>query len=156
MTKSLFCIFTIYNTVVIIHIHAEFYRGIWFSFAQEAHSFHMARYVLIDVSFREPIQTNVDCSKISPFVCGNISTNSVAKNYGRNSLSISQSEPRPSTEKFNFFIRFYNYSDSNIKVKFNEELPSSPPCLFFVQRTGQRLFFAPTNDPTPMHSTLVS
>ena len=37
MTKSLFCIFTIYNTVVIIHIHAEFYRGIWFSVAQEAH-----------------------------------------------------------------------------------------------------------------------
>ncbi|ERI93478.1 hypothetical protein HMPREF1547_02400, partial [Blautia sp. KLE 1732] len=25
----------------IIHIHAEFYRGIWFSFAQKAHSFHM-------------------------------------------------------------------------------------------------------------------
>ena len=52
-------------------------------------TFHMARYVLIDVSFREPIQTNVDCSKISPFVCGNISTNSVAKKYWYISLSIS-------------------------------------------------------------------
>ena len=41
MTKSLFCIFTIYNTVVIIHIHAGFYRGIWFSVAQEAHSLNM-------------------------------------------------------------------------------------------------------------------
>ena len=41
MTKSLFCIFTIYNTVVIIHIHAEFYRGIWFSVAQEAHGLNM-------------------------------------------------------------------------------------------------------------------
>ena len=81
MTKSLFCIFTIYNTIVIIHIHAEFYLGIWFSFAQKAHGLNMARYVLIDVSFREPIQTNVDCSKISPFVCGNISTYSVAKKY---------------------------------------------------------------------------
>ena len=116
----------------------------------------MARYVLIDVSFREPIQTNRKCSKISPFVCGNISTNSVAKNYGRNSLSISQSEPRPSTEKFNFFIRFYNYSDSNIKVKFNEELPSSPPCLFFLQKTGQQLFLASSDGSTSMHSTLAS
>lgn len=35
----------------------------------------MKQYVLIDVSFRGSIQTNVDCSKISPFVCGNISTN---------------------------------------------------------------------------------
>ena len=51
MTKSLFCIFTTYNTVVIIHIHAEFYRGIWFSVAQEAHSLHMARYLLIDVRY---------------------------------------------------------------------------------------------------------
>jgi hypothetical protein len=42
---------------------------------------NMARYVQIDVSFREPIQTNMKCSKISPFVCGNISTNSVAKKY---------------------------------------------------------------------------
>lgn len=41
MTKSLFCIFTIYNTVVIIHIHAEFYRSIWFSVAQEAHGLNM-------------------------------------------------------------------------------------------------------------------
>ena len=46
---------------------------------QQYHRFHVARYVLIDVSFREPIQTNMKCSKISPFVCGNISTNSVAK-----------------------------------------------------------------------------
>ena len=37
----LFRLFTIFNTVVIIHIHAEFYRGIWFSVAQEAHSLHM-------------------------------------------------------------------------------------------------------------------
>ena len=37
----LFRLFTIFNTVVIIHIHAEFYRGIWFSVAQEAHSFYM-------------------------------------------------------------------------------------------------------------------
>ena len=35
----------------------------------------MARYVQIDVSFRESIQTNMKCSKISPFVCGNIATN---------------------------------------------------------------------------------
>ena len=42
---------------------------------------HMERYVLIDVSFLEPIQTNMKCSKISPFVCRNISTNSVAKKY---------------------------------------------------------------------------
>ena len=48
----LFRLFTIFNTVVIIHIHAEFYLGIWFSFAQKAHNLHMARYVLIDVSFR--------------------------------------------------------------------------------------------------------
>ena len=45
----LFRLFTIFNTVVIIHIHTEFYRGIWFSVAQEAHSLHMARYLLIDV-----------------------------------------------------------------------------------------------------------
>ena len=85
MTKSLFCIFTIYNTVVIIHIHAEFYRGIWFSFAQEAHRLHVARYLLIDVrscarlrkhilSKRKPVhssdiahsqlQTDAICSKI--------------------------------------------------------------------------------------------
>ena len=59
-------------------------------------------------------------------------------------------------EKFNFFIRFYYYSDSNRKVKFGEELPSSPLCLFFVLITGQRLFFIPTDDPTPIHSTLIS
>lgn len=45
MTKSLFCIFTIYNTVVIIHIHAEFYRSIWFSVAQEAHGLRMIPYL---------------------------------------------------------------------------------------------------------------
>ena len=43
-------------------------------------------------------------------------------------------------KKFNFFIRFYYYSDSNIKVKFCEDPPSSQPCPFFLQRTGQRLF----------------
>ena len=59
-------------------------------------------------------------------------------------------------KKFNFFIRFYYYSDSNIKVKFNEKLPSPPHCPFFVQRTGQQLFLALTDNPTPMHSTLVS
>ena len=64
--------------------------------------------------------------------------------------SLNLARPR---KKFNFFIRFYYYSDSNIKVKFDEELPSPPPCLFFVQRTGQQLFFAPTDDSTPMHST---
>ena len=37
----LFRLFTIFNTVVIIHIHAEFHRSIWFSVAQEAHSFNM-------------------------------------------------------------------------------------------------------------------
>ena len=101
---------------------------------QQTDRLHMARYVQIDVSFREPVQTNVDCSKISPFVCGNISTNSVAKKYWYNSLSISQSEPRPSTEKVQLFIRFYYYSDSNIKVKFSEEPPSSQPCPFFLQK----------------------
>ena len=49
--------------------------------AKFADCFYVARYVLIDVSFRESIQTNIECSKISPFVHGNISTNSVAKNY---------------------------------------------------------------------------
>ena len=39
----LFRLFTIFNTVVIIHIHAEFYRGIWFSVAQEAHSLAVHR-----------------------------------------------------------------------------------------------------------------
>ena len=48
---------------------------------QKSDRLHMARYVLIDVSFRELIRTNVDCNKISPFVCGNISTYSVAKKY---------------------------------------------------------------------------
>ena len=67
---------------------------------------HMERYVLIDVSFLEPIQTNMKCSKISPFVCRNISTNSVAKKYWYNSLSISQSEPRLPTEKVQLFYSF--------------------------------------------------
>lgn len=53
--------------------------NIFFNFHQLTDCLYMARYVLIDVSFREPIQTNMKCSKISPFVCGNISTNSVAK-----------------------------------------------------------------------------
>ena len=43
IAKSSFLIFTIYNTIVIIHIHAEFYRGIWFSVAQKAYRLHMAR-----------------------------------------------------------------------------------------------------------------
>ena len=34
--------------------------------------------------------------------------------------------------------------------------PSPQSCPFFLQRTGQRLFFIPLNAPTPMHSTLAS
>ena len=34
--------------------------------------------------------------------------------------------------------------------------PPSPHCLFFVQRTGQRLFLPLTNIPTSMHSTFAS
>ena len=52
-----------------------------FQLGQKNNRLHVARYILIDVSFREPIQTNMKCSKISPFVCRNISTNSVAKKY---------------------------------------------------------------------------
>ena len=37
-------------------------------------------------------------------------------------------------KKFNFFIRFYYYSDSNIKVKFCDGSPSSQPCPFFLQK----------------------
>ncbi len=101
----------------------------------------------IDVSFRELILTNMKCSKISPFVCGNISTNSVAKKYRYifypyHSLNLARTQ-----KKLNFFIRFYYYSASNIKVKFGKELPSSPPCLFFVQRTGRKLFFTLTDGP---------
>ena len=70
----------------------------------KGYRFYMARYVMIDVSFRDHIRTNVDCNKISPFVCGNISTNSVDKKYQYNSLSISQPEPRPSEEKFQLFF----------------------------------------------------
>ena len=66
--------------------------------------------------------------------------------------SLNLARPR---KKFNFFIRFYYYSDSNIKVKFCVKPPSSPPCLFFVQRTGQQLFFVPTEGSTSMHSTLI-
>ena len=138
-------------------IFQAFFTLLPMCFSQQDYALHMARYVQIDVSFREPILTNVDCSKISPFVCGNISTNSVAKKYCYISLSISQSEPRPSTEKVQLFYSFLlYYSNSNIKVKLSEKLSSSPPCLFFVQRTGQQLCFAPINDPTPMHSALVS
>ena len=115
----------------------------------------MVRQVRIDVCFREPIQANMVCTKISPFVGGNISINSVAKNldtfrYPYHSLNLIRSR-----KKFHFFIRFYYYSDSNIKVKFSEELPSSPHCLFFVQRTGQRLFFVLTASQVSMHSTLL-
>ena len=53
-------------------------------------------------------------------------------------------------KKFNFFIRFYYYSDSNIKVKFCEDPPSSQPCPFFLQRTGQRLFLALTDGLPPI------
>lgn len=95
---------------------------------------HVARQVRIDVSHREPIQTNMTCAQISPFVCGNISTNSVAKISRYIPLSISQPEPRSSTEKVQLFIRFYYYSDSNIKVKSSEEPPSSQPCPFFLQK----------------------
>lgn len=125
--------------------------------AHHRHSLHMVRYVQIDVSFREPIQTNIECYKISPFVCGNISTYSVTKKsidtirYPYHSLNLACSR-----KKFNFFIRFYYYSDSNIKVKFCVKPPSPQPCLFFVQRTCQRLFFAPTDGSASMHSTLVS
>ena len=37
-------------------------------------------------------------------------------------------------KKFNFFIRFYYYSDSNIKVKSCEEPPSPQPCPFFLEK----------------------
>ena len=37
-------------------------------------------------------------------------------------------------KKFNFFNRFYYYSDSNIKVKSSEETPSPQPCPFFLQK----------------------
>ena len=55
--------------------------SVWLFVGEQYYRLNMARYVLIDVSFRKPFQTNVDCSKISPFVCGNISTYSVAKKY---------------------------------------------------------------------------
>ena len=94
------------------------------------------------------------CAQISPFVCGNISTNSVARKSRYIPLSISQPEPRSSTEKVQLFIRFYYYSDSNIKVKSCEEPPSPQPCPFFLQRTGQLLFLVLTDGLSPMHSTL--
>ena len=37
-------------------------------------------------------------------------------------------------KKFNFFNRFYYYSDSNIKVKSCDEPPSLQPCPFFLQK----------------------
>ena len=98
----------------------------------------------------------MDCNKISPFVCGNISTYSVTKKsidtirYPYHSLNLACSR-----KKFNFFIRFYYYSDSNIKVKFCVKPPSPQPCPFFLQRTGQRLFLALTDGLPPMHSTLL-
>ena len=58
-------------------------------------------------------------------------------------------------KKFNFFIRFYYYSDSNIKVKSCEEPPSPQPCPFFLQKTGQRLFLDLTDVQFSMHSTLL-
>ena len=139
----LFRLFTIFNTVVIIHIHAEFYRGIWFSVAQEAHSLYMGRFVLIDVSFREPIQTDVDCSKISPFVCGNISTNSVAKSINTTRYPYRSLNLACSRKKFNFFNRFYYYSDSNIKVKFNEKLPSPPHLSVLRTENRSTAIFSP-------------
>ena len=105
-----------------------------FQLGQKNNCLNMARYVRIDVSYREPIQTNMTCAQISPFVCGNISTNSVARKSRYIPLSISQPEPRSSTEKVQLFIRFYYYSDSNIKVKSSEEPPSSQPCPFFLQK----------------------
>ena len=111
-----------------------------FQLGQKNNCLNMARYVQIDVSFRELIQTNVDCNKISPFVCRNISTNSVAKiidtfRYPYHSLNLAR--PR---KKFNFFIRFYYYSDSNIKVKFCVKPPSSQPCPFFLQKQVKGYF----------------
>ena len=41
-------------------------------------TFDMARYLLIDVGHRESIRANMVCTKISPFVRGNISINSAA------------------------------------------------------------------------------
>ena len=114
----------------------------------------MARQVRIDVGHREPIQTNMVCTKISPFVRGNISTNSVKKISRYISLSISQPELHPFTEKVQPSNRFYYYSDSNIKVKSCEEPPSPQPCPFFLQRTGQLLFLVLTDGLSPMHSTL--
>lgn len=66
--------------------------------------------------------------------------------------SLNFARPR---KKFNFFIRFYYYSDSNIKVKFCEKPPSPQPCSFFLQRTGQRLFFDLTDSTFSIHSTLL-
>ena len=94
------------------------------------------------------------CTKISPFVRGNISTNSVKKISRYISLSISQPELHPFTEKVQPSNRFYYYSDSNIKVKSCEEPPSPQPCPFFLQGTGQRLFLDLTDGLASMHSTL--
>lgn len=43
-------------------------------------------------------------------------------------------------KKFNFFNRFYYYSDSNIKVKSCEEPPSPQPCPFFLQKQVNSYF----------------
>lgn len=59
---------------------------------QSYHRLHVARYVLIDVRFRKPIQAYIECIKISPFVCGNISTLFAPRMYLYISLSISQSK----------------------------------------------------------------
>lgn len=66
--------------------------------------------------------------------------------------SLNLARPR---KKFNFFICFYYYSDSNIKVKSCGESPSPQPCPFFLQGTGQRLFLDLTDGLASMHSTLL-
>ena len=58
----LFRLFTIFNTVVLIHIHAEFYHGIWFSVVQEAYRLHMRWKLLLilnseTVTFCEKVHT---------------------------------------------------------------------------------------------------
>ena len=74
---------TIYRNLALalskLHINVDIAVG--FFVGQKYNRLNMAQYVLIDVSFREAIQTNIECSKISPFVCRNISTYSVAKKY---------------------------------------------------------------------------
>lgn len=43
-------------------------------------------------------------------------------------------------KKFSFFIRFYYYSNSNIKVKSCEESPSPQPSPFFLQKRVNSYF----------------